>query len=420
MGTKNVVVIGGGIWGLSTAYHLASSRQVGSVLLLERNHELADETTRQAAGQVGQLRGTRLMAEGVGYTLELLSNFQQQTGHDPGFFRSGSLHLALNQQRLAAFVSQMPQAAKLGIDVRLASDRLISQIAPSIDQSQIEGAIYLPNDGYVESVQCAKAFAAAAKDCGAEIRLGTEVTGFEIRDQQLIAVLTNQGEIETSAAVITAGPWTRAVAELAAFSVPIQPIRLQQARTVVDPEMPAEHPVVRIPDRSRYLRPEKGGYLYGFFDPDPLAIQLSSQPAGFRTKNIEPPLELMEEARQRLEDLFPRLADLVIEEYRQGMVTCTPDSQYVVGPVLSVKGIWVGSGCGAMGVAGSAAVGRWLSRWIIEGDPGQDLTALRPDRFGDYGRDSKWITDQARKACANYYSLSKGRTYTNLAEQSDR
>ena len=417
MGKKNVVVIGGGIWGLSTAYHLASSGKAGAVLVVERNQALADETTRQAAGQVGQLRGTQLMAEGVGSTLDLLSGFQQQTGHDPGFFRSGSLHLALNPQRLAAYLSQMPQAAKLGIDVQLASDRLISQIAPSIDQSQIEGAIYLPNDGYVASAQFAEAFAAAARDCGAEIQLGTEVIGFEIRDQQLIAVQTSQGDIETSTAVITAGPWTRMVADLAGFAVPVQPIRLQQARTVLDPEMPAEHPVVRIPDRSCYLRPEKGGYLYGFFDPDPLAIQLQSEPADFRTKDIQPPLEVIQEARHRLEPIFPSLAKLAIEEYRQGMVTCTPDSEYVVGPVPNVNGIWVGAGCGAMGIAGSAAVGRWLSRWIIDGDPGQDLTALRPDRFGESGRDSKWLTAQARKACANYYSLSKGGTYTKSAKQ---
>ena len=91
MNAADVVVIGGWIWGLSTAYHLARSGRAGSVVVLERDSELANETTRQAAGQIGQLRGTQLMARGVGYTLDLLSRFEQQTGHDPGFRQSGSL-----------------------------------------------------------------------------------------------------------------------------------------------------------------------------------------------------------------------------------------------------------------------------------------------------------------------------------------
>lgn len=415
MNSADIVIIGGGIWGLSTAFHFARRQSSQRIVLLERNDSLADETTKQAAGQIGQLRSNQVMAAGVGYTLELLQNFCEETGHDPAFQQPGSLHLALNPERMEALTAQLPSAAAMGIRAEAISKDGMRDLAPSIDLAQIEGAIHLPGDGYVDARRCALAFAQAAQDLGVQIHCGVEVNGFDFAGGKLNAVRTNQGALPTSTAVVTAGPWTRRLVDSLGFTVPMQPIRLQQARTQVDPKLSPRHPVVRIPDLSCYLRPEEGGYLFGYFDPDPVSIDLQQRPNSFRTADIPPPVEVVTSAQERLSRIFPILNQLAIQQFRQGLVTCTPDGEYVLGPLPELAGVWVATGCGAMGVAGSAPVGRWLSRWILDGDPGDDLAAFRPERFGEQARSREWLEEQARATCANYYSLAKGKTYSSAS-----
>ena len=403
--TADVVIIGGGIWGLSTAWHLACEQSRKSIVVLERNSQLANETTRQAAGQIGQLRSDPLMAEAVRYTLGLYSGFAEHTGHDPHIVLSGSLHLAHCNERMAAFTAQLGDAKSLGIEVEIADSDLISKIAPTINQSDIVGALHVSGDGYVNAHRCALAVGAAAVDLGVTLQLDTPVTELIVRDGRVRAVVTPRATIETSCVVITAGPWTGRVASMVGIDLPMIPVRLQQARTMADPNQASNHPVVRIPDKSCYLRPEAGGYLFGFFDPDPLAIDLEEQQADFSTANIEPPKVLVETSRQSLAPTFPILNELGIDQYRQGMVTCTPDAGYVVGPAPGIEGIWVATGCGAMGIAGGGAVGLWLSQWILNGDPGADLSALALDRFGARVADRDWVRDASRAVCSRYYAL---------------
>jgi 4-methylaminobutanoate oxidase (formaldehyde-forming) len=306
---------------------------------------------------------------------------------------------------MSAFESQLATARKLGIEVELASSELISSIAPTVQQDQIVGALHVPGDGYVDAHQCALALAAAAADLGVVFHTGSSVTELVVGDNQIQAVVTADQTINTPCVIITSGPWTGQVAAMAGLSAPMSPIRLQQARTQADPHQTPRHPVVRIPDKSCYLRPEAGGYLFGYFDPEPTAVDLQRQPATFATNDIEPPVELIDEARQLLLPTFPILGALEIDQYRQGMVTCTPDASYVVGQAPGLRGIWLATGCGAMGIAGSGAVGRWLSQWIVHGDPGADLQALSPDRFGERTEDREWIRQQSQAVCARYYAL---------------
>ena len=412
-----IVIIGGGIWGLSTAYHLACTGKAGKIVVLERNPNLADETTRQAAGQIGQLRSHPVMARGVAYTLRMLADFQQKTGHDPGLKTPGSLHVALCRERMTAFEKQVESAAHESIQFEFVEDDFIRQCAPSIDTTAIEGAIYVHGDGYVDAHQTALALGAAARDLGVEIELNAKVDGFQfdgdhISGVRVVAAEPSQHQVfEADHVVITAGPWTAWIAQFFGYVPPVHGIRLQQARTAVAPALPAHHPVVRVPDRSCYLRPEDGGYLFGYFDPQPTAIDPRDHAGDLHTWQIEPPFELIQDARRLLSPVIPSLGQLAIEQYRQGMVSCTPDGWYVLGPVPSPKGVWLATACAAMGIAGSGAVGNWLANWITRGNPGEDLEMMAPGRFGDRASDLDWIRRQCQQTCANYYSLKGCATY---------
>jgi 4-methylaminobutanoate oxidase (formaldehyde-forming) len=87
------------------------------------------------------------------------------------------------------------------------------------------------------------------------------------------------------------------------------------------------------------------------------------------------------------------------------MVTCSPDASYVIGPLPGVQGVWLATGCSAMGIAGSASVGRWLANWVIDGDPGDDLSAFAPGRFGARASDRDWVRDESCRVCSRYYAL---------------
>ena len=399
-----VLIVGGGIWGLSTAYHLAKFGQK-DILVLERNDSIAEETTPQAAGLVGQIRSSVTMLHAIRYALELFSQFPKETGHDPGLRQTGSLMVALTPERMDAYARQIERSHRNGIEADFVSHAEMARLAPAMDPTKVEGGYFVPNDGYVDPQQCARAYAAAAKDLGVKIQLNTPVTGFRQYNGAVLGVETDGGFIASNHLVITAGPWGAGLAKEVGATSAVQPIRHQRARTVPTPGIPDHHPAVRVTDVSCYLRPDKGGYLYGFFEPTPVSIDLEAMPPDFRTGDIEPPVEVMAEAQRRLAPTFPILKDLEIAEYRRGMTTFAPDGAYLIGPVPGIDRLYLATGCAALGIAGSPAIGRWLANWIINGDPGEDLAMFSHKRFGVQAGDQEWLRRESEQFYANYYGI---------------
>jgi sarcosine dehydrogenase len=403
--SARTLIVGGGIWGLSTAYHLALAGHV-DVCILERNEKLFDETTSQAAGLVGQIRSTSLMREAIRYAIGLFSEFERDTGHDPGFRQVGSLLIALTPERMESFKEQVEHANDNGVEARFMDPAEMSRLVPALDVSRVLGGYFVPTDGYLDPVRCAQAYAAAATDQGVEVRTGERVTGLSVHDGRVAGVETERGFIEAEHIVVTAGPWTGVLAKTAGFVTPMQPIRHQRATTVPVEGIPEHHPVVRVTDASCYMRPERGGYLYGFFEPNPTSYDLEALSPEFRTLEIEPPVEIMAEARDRLAATFPVLKELEVAEYNRGLTTFAPDGNYLVGPVPEVENLYIATGCAALGIAGSAAVGRWLANWVTEGDPGEDLSLVDLGRFGDKTADQEWVRRESEIVYGAYYSIS--------------
>ena len=405
-GRASTVIVGGGIWGLSTAYHLAQAGET-DVLVLERNERLSDETTGQAAGLVGQIRATPIMRRAVRYAIDLFTGFERETGHDPGFRGVGSLLLALTPERKASFEEHVEHANRDGVEAHFVDGAEMSRLAPHLDVSRVEGGYFVPGDGYLDPARCARAYGAAGEDLGVRIQTGTAATGLSVRDGRVAGVETSQGLVETERVVVTAGPWTGLLAKAMAGHEPAMvPIRHQRVTTAPVPGIPDHHPVVRVTDASCYLRPEDGGYLYGFFEPDPTTYNLETLPAGFRTADIEEPGEVMEEARERLAPVFPILKELKVTAYKRGLTTFAPDGAYLIGPVPGVAGLFAATGCAALGIAGSAAVGRWLAGWVVRGEPGEDLSPFDPGRFGGRAADREWVRRRAEEFYGDYYSVA--------------
>ena len=165
------------------------------------------------------------------------------------------------------------------------------------------------------------------------------------------------------------------------------------------------HPVVRVTDESCYLRPERGGYLHGIFEPDPVAYDLETSPPYLRTRDVELSVRTMALAHERLAAIFPILENLGIVEVKQGLTTFAPDGAYLIGPVPQVENLFLATGCASLGIAGSAAVGRWLANWVVRGEPDEDLSSVDLERFVEMNRDREWVKGESKKFYANYYSI---------------
>src|SRR5829696_5543909 len=401
---ESVVIVGGGIWGLSTAYHLARAGWT-DVEVLERNGALFDETTSQAAGLVGQIRATPLMRRAIQYAIGLFLDFEKETDHDPGFHQVGSLLLALTPERMASFEEHVEHANSNGVEARFVDGAEMSRLAPHLDVSRVEGGYFVPEDGYLDPRRCARALCGGAEDLGVRFRTGTAATGLSITDGRVMGVETDGGFVEAEHVVVTAGPWTGTMAGMAGHRTAMVPIRHQRVSTAPVSGIPEHHPVVRVTDASCYVRAEEEGYLYGFFEPDPTSYDLEL-PAGFRTSEIEEPVQVMEEARERLTPVFRILEGLGIAAYKRGLTTFAPDGAYLIGPVPQVEGLFAATGCAALGIAGSAAVGSWLAGWIARGDPGEDLSPVDLDRFGEKASDRDWVRRRGEEFYGDYYSIT--------------
>jgi sarcosine oxidase subunit beta len=340
------------------------------------------------------------MTRAIQYALDLLPRLSEEASIDTGFRRTGSLFVALEEARVDALPRQVEAARENGVDATMVDASEVRRLAPDMDTSKVLAGCYVRGDGYVQPERFARAYAAAAQQRGVRIELQEPVTGLEIGRGHILGVRTKAGVVHAARVVLAAGPWSGALVRRAGFTAPVQPIRHQRVRTAPPATaIPEHHPVVRVPDLSCYLRPEQGGYLYGFFEPQPVSFNLDDRP-GFRTADLDPPVEVMDEARRRLAGVFPVLERLDVLQRHQGLTTFTPDGSYVIGPVPGVDGLFVAGGCAALGIAGSAAVGRWLARWVVIGDPGDDLTPFAPERFA--GRIANW--DRFRADCEAFYA----------------
>jgi sarcosine dehydrogenase len=306
---------------------------------------------------------------------------------------------------MVSYVEHVEHANKNGVEAYFVDHEEMIRLVPHLDASYLEGGYFVPGDGYVDPQQCARALGAAAEDLGVKVHTGMRVANISVHDGRTTGVETDRGLVEAEKVVITAGPWTRLLAKTAGYEPAMVPIRHQRVTTGYAPGIPDYHPVVRVTDLSCYLRPENGGYLHGIFEPDPVAYDLEDWPPYARTRDVECSARTMAQAHERLAAIFPILENLRIEECKRGLTTFAPDGAYLVGPVPKVENLFFATGCASLGIAGSAAVGRWLANWLTRGEPGEDLSAVDPERFGEKGLDQDWIWKESRSFYANYYSI---------------
>ncbi|HSY88364.1 MAG TPA: FAD-binding oxidoreductase, partial [Verrucomicrobiae bacterium] len=273
------VIIGGGIIGCSTAYHLG---RLGwkDIVLVER-HKLTSGSTWHAAGLVGQLRTSANITQLLKYSVELYDRLEAETGQATGWKRNGGLRLACNAERMIEIKRQATTAHSFGLEMHLLTPKEALDLWPIMDISDLVGAAFLPTDGQANPADIAQALAKGARAAGVAIIEDCAVTAITTKQGRATGVVTAEGEIGCEVVVNCAGQWAREIGLLAGVAVPLQSVQHQYLVTEPIAGVPRDLPTLRDPDRLIYFKEEVGGLVMGGYEPNPIPWGLTGIPEGF-------------------------------------------------------------------------------------------------------------------------------------------
>ncbi len=399
-----VVIIGGGVIGASVAYHL--SRQGWTDVLLLEQGQLSCGTTWHAAGLVGQLRasenGTRL----VQYSTELYARLEAETGLGTGFRRCGGVTVARTADRLTQLRRTAATAEAYQLECELISPRRARELYPIMAVDDLKGAIWLPGDGRANPTDLTAALARGARDKGVTIRERTRVTAILTKDNAVTGVRTDQGDVEAEVVVNCAGQWAKQVGAMAGVTVPLHSAEHFYVVTEQVDGVHRDFPILRDPDGYTYIKEEVGGLVVGGFEPDAKPwVAPDALPYPFEFQLLGEDWDhfaiLMDSAIERI----PVLAGTGIKMFYNGPESFTPDNQFILGEAPELRNFFVGAGFNSVGIASAGGAGRALAEWIVEGEPGLDLSAVDIRRFAAFNGNNQWLHDRVSEVLGLHYAV---------------
>jgi len=399
-----IVIVGGGIIGCSTAYHLAKMG-CDDVVLLEK-HKLTSGSTFHAAGLVGQLRTNANITQLLGYSVELYKTLEQETGLATGWKMNGGLRLACNQERWTEVKRQATTAHSFGLEMHLLTPQEALDLWPVMAIDDLVGAAFLPTDGQANPADITQSLASGARKGGVQICEDTQVTGFDFDGDTIRAVNTTNGSIQCERLVICAGQWSRQLGQLAGVNVPLVSVQHQYLVTEKIPGVQSDLPTLRDPDRLTYFKEEVGGLVMGGYEPNPLPWAQQGIPEGFNFTLLDNDFDHFEPLMEQAIARVPALSDAGIKQMLNGPESFTPDGNFILGAAPERHNVFVGAGFNAFGIASGGGAGMALAEWVHNGEPPFDLWPVDIRRFGKPHADVNWVRSRTLEAYSKHYTMA--------------
>jgi glycine cleavage system aminomethyltransferase T/glycine/D-amino acid oxidase-like deaminating enzyme len=399
-----IIVIGGGIIGCSTAYHLTKDHKA-DVLLLERG-KLTSGSTWHAAGLIGQLRSSASITQVLRYSVELYKRLAEETGLETGWKMTGCLRLAMNAERWTEYRRLATTAQSFGLEMHLLSPSEVMSIWPLMQTKDLIGASFLPTDGQASPSDITQSLAKGARMHGAVIRESVAVTGFDIVDRRVKAVRTNLGSIACDKLVLCAGQWSRQIAAIAGVRVPIQPVKHQYVITERIDGVTPGLATLRDPDRRTYFKEEVGGLVFGGYEPNPISWTMDDLPANFEFQLFEDDWDHFEQHMTQALARVPALEKAGIKQMINGPESFTPDGNFILGKAPELSNFFVGCGFNAFGIASAGGAGWVLAEWVRSGEAPIDLWVVDIRRFSKLHDDKQWVKDRTLEAYGKHYTIA--------------
>ncbi len=399
-----IVVIGGGIIGCSTAYHLARDHKA-DVVLLEQG-TLTSGSTWHAAGLVGQLRSSASITRVLKYSVDLYKGLEAETGLATGWKMTGCLRLATNRDRWTEFRRLATTAGSFGMEMPLLTPEEVKAMWPLMEVGDLVGASWLPTDGQASPSDITQSLARGARMHGAKIVENVRVIGFDMDNGRIRRVRTTMGDIACEKVVNCAGQWARQVGAMAGINVPLQPVKHQYIITEKVPGLATDAPTIRDPDRRTYFKEEVGGLVMGGYEPNPQPWTTGDVPDDWAYRLFDDDFDHFEQHMVEAIARVPALEKVGVKQMVNGPESFTPDGNFILGVAPECANMFVGAGFNAFGIASGGGAGWVLAQWVVDGEAPLDLWAVDIRRFAAMHRDRQWVLDRTLEAYGKHYTIA--------------
>jgi len=402
---SKAVVIGGGVAGTSCAYHLAKYGWKDTILL-ERD-QLTSGTTWHAAGLVGQLGATATITKLRKYSLNLYKELEKKTQLSTGLKQNGAITVASSKERLQELLRQATSAQLFDVNTEVLNRQQIKNLYPVINDKDILGGIYMPEDGQADPVGVTNVLAKAAKMEGAEIFEKTPVTKILVKNGKIIGVETKIGKIDCEYVVLATGMWSRQIGEDIDVSVPLYPNEHFYIITEPIKDLPKNLPVLRDYNDCLYLKEDAGKMLVGIFEPSAKNAfkENAIVPNDFSFGEFPDDFDHFEPYLEKSFKRLPILENAGIRKFFSGPESFTPDTQYLLGETSEVTNLFTCCGFNSIGIASSGGAGRVTAEWMINGYMNEDLYSLDIKRFQKFHSNKKFIMNRVTETLGDLYGM---------------
>tara|TARA_B100000795_G_scaffold27759_1_gene18447 strand:+ start:1483 stop:3927 length:2445 start_codon:yes stop_codon:yes gene_type:complete len=402
---SKVVVIGGGVAGCSVAYHLAKLGWKDTILL-ERD-QLTSGTTWHAAGLVGQLGSSSTITRLRKYSLNLYKELEKKTGLSTGLKQNGAITVATSKERLQELLRQATAAQLFDVNVEILNKKQTKDLYPIINDEDILGSVYMPEDGQADPVGITNVLAKAAKMEGVKIFEKTPVDKILVKNKTIVGVQTKFGQIDCEYVVLCTGMWSRQIGEDIGVSVPLYPNEHFYIITEPIKNLPKNLPVLRDYDSCLYLKEDAGKMLVGIFEPNakPAFKDKGKVPNDFSFGEFPDDFDHFEPYLEKSFHRLPILENTGIRKFFSGPESFTPDTQYLLGETAEVRNLYTCCGFNSIGLASSGGAGRVTAEWIINGHMNEDLFSLDIKRFQKFHSSKKFIMERVTETLGDLYGM---------------
>jgi 4-methylaminobutanoate oxidase (formaldehyde-forming) len=406
-GNARVVIVGGGIAGCSTAYHL-TQLGITDVLLLEQG-KLTSGTTWHAAGLVGQMRPNRNMTAMSKYGIELYSTLESETGLATGWKQCGSVNVAATPERWMVLKKQAALARSFGVEVQLITPGEAGDLYPVMRTDDLHGAMWIPGDGKANPADLCMSLAKGARYHGVRVVEGVEVTGVLTEQgaggERVAGVRTTRGDVRCEVLVNCAGQWARQFGALAGVNVPLYSA---EHFYIVTGKIDGVHPmlpVMRDPDGFIYYKEEVGGLVMGGFEPNAKPWRVDPIPSSFQFQLLDEDWDQFEILMTNAMHRTPCLQTAEIKMLLNGPESFTPDGNFILGEAPGLRNYFVCAGFNSAGIANSGGAGRLIAQWIVGGEAPSDLWDVDVRRFGAFTANRRALARRTAETLGLHYAM---------------
>ena len=402
-----VVVIGGGVVGVSTLYHLAK-KGWSDVVLVERK-ELTSGSTWHAAGLLPLFNMSYSVGQLHKYAVNFYKTLEEETGQNVGFSVVSNIRLASNKDRMDEYHQYAGVAQTIGVEVKFLSPEQVKEIWPLCNTDGLIGAIQHPEDGYIQPADLTQALATGARNRGAEIYRNTSVIGIKQSSNGWV-VETDKGPIECEHIVSCTGNFARQTGAMVGLDIPVIPVEHQYIVTEPHPEIvkrkkegKPEMGVLRDSDTQWYMREEAGGLILGPYEKGAPCCYVDGPSKDSEYELFQEDLERLTPHIEGAIHRVPAFGEVGVKKVYNGAICYTPDGNPIVGPAWGLKNFWINEGH-SFGITAAGGAGWQLSEWIIDGEPTVDMLGVEPRRYGDYVSKS-YLIEKNEEAYSNVFII---------------